>query len=335
MFERICYNPFMDSFSPALSICIPTYNRADILRQTLEHLVSQPVFRETREIEIVVSDNASTDSTPHVCAAFVHRFPSRIRVFRNAENICDANFEKVLSYGQGHYLKLANDTCLFTEEGLREMISIIREYANQQDRPSLLFARSDIAKRHVVCRTLDELLNDRSYMITWIGDFGMWRTERDLVSDFARKAETKLTQVDALLRLFRSRKNMVVFHNVYTHPYPRKAIIDYSPSRIFGRNYLDLLNEYVVTGDLTRRAFNRERKRVFKGLLLPANLSLNRRVVYLHPEYVRPLFKYYKACWYYYAVLPFVCLARVLRRLGIRYGQTEDQILDANRRSSN
>lgn len=229
MFERICYNPFMDSFSPALSICIPTYNRADILRQTLEHLVAQLAFRETREIEIVISDNASTDSTPHVCAAFVRRFPSHIRVFRNAENIRDANFEKVLSYEQGRYLKLANDTCFFTEEGLREMISTIREYANQQDRPSLLFARSDIAKRHVICRALDDLLNDCSYMITWIGDFGMWRTERNLVSDFARKTETKLTQVDALLRLFRSRKNMIVFHNAYTHTYSRKAVIDYSP----------------------------------------------------------------------------------------------------------
>ncbi len=42
-----------------LSICIPTYNREEILSKTLKHIVQRP----NKEIEIIVSDNVSSDNT--------------------------------------------------------------------------------------------------------------------------------------------------------------------------------------------------------------------------------------------------------------------------------
>ena len=53
---------------PLLSICIPTYNRAEILRRTLAKITSDKDFDE--DIEIVISDNASTDNTQKVCQEF-------------------------------------------------------------------------------------------------------------------------------------------------------------------------------------------------------------------------------------------------------------------------
>jgi len=47
---------------PDLSICIPTYNRAAILADTLAHLEFLNDFPLTTEV--VVSDNASPDDTP-------------------------------------------------------------------------------------------------------------------------------------------------------------------------------------------------------------------------------------------------------------------------------
>ncbi len=51
---------------PLLSICIPTFNRAEILRETLAHLA------ETLDtsIEIVVSNNCSGDHTVDVLEDF-------------------------------------------------------------------------------------------------------------------------------------------------------------------------------------------------------------------------------------------------------------------------
>ena len=42
-----------------LSICIPTFNRVDLLQKTLESVVRENSFREGK-VEVVVSDNVST-----------------------------------------------------------------------------------------------------------------------------------------------------------------------------------------------------------------------------------------------------------------------------------
>jgi glycosyltransferase involved in cell wall biosynthesis len=87
-----------------LSICIPTRNRAPLLRRTLEHLL------ECRHAfsEIVVSDNASDDGTGDVAAAWQPCFekfryvrqPTNIGVFRNiyaAMSQATSDFTFVLS----------------------------------------------------------------------------------------------------------------------------------------------------------------------------------------------------------------------------------------------
>jgi GT2 family glycosyltransferase len=53
--------------APHLSVVIPTYNHARILRHTLAHLTAQTLDPDT--YEIVVADDGSTDDTPAVAAA--------------------------------------------------------------------------------------------------------------------------------------------------------------------------------------------------------------------------------------------------------------------------
>ena len=59
--------------TPLLSICIPTYNRAEYLEKSLDSLVNQENFSQ---IEVVISDNASTDATSDVCRKFTERYPN-------------------------------------------------------------------------------------------------------------------------------------------------------------------------------------------------------------------------------------------------------------------
>ena len=56
-----------------LSICIPTYNRCSYLKKTLESIVSQKIFETTDLVEIVISDNCSSDGTADVCKIFAER----------------------------------------------------------------------------------------------------------------------------------------------------------------------------------------------------------------------------------------------------------------------
>lgn len=68
-----------------LSICVPTYNRAETLRSCLFMLCPQ-VARRPERIELVVCDNASTDHTRQVVEEVRQEWPF-VRYTRNAENI--------------------------------------------------------------------------------------------------------------------------------------------------------------------------------------------------------------------------------------------------------
>src|SRR4051812_49672125 len=68
--------------APALlSICMPTFQRAAILRRTLEHLATGG----GTAWEVVISDNASADDTEAVARAFRGRFHG-LRYARQAAN---------------------------------------------------------------------------------------------------------------------------------------------------------------------------------------------------------------------------------------------------------
>lgn len=60
--------------SVTVSVVVPTYNRADLIGETLERILAQTV----PPAEVIVVDDGSTDDTPAVLA----RFGARIRVER-------------------------------------------------------------------------------------------------------------------------------------------------------------------------------------------------------------------------------------------------------------
>lgn len=88
---------------------MPVYNGERFIGQALDSLVAQSFT----DLEIVISDNASTDGTPAICAEYSRR-DDRIRYVRNARNVGLAkNFHQVVALSTGHYFKLANadDLC--------------------------------------------------------------------------------------------------------------------------------------------------------------------------------------------------------------------------------
>ena len=91
-------------YEPKVTIAIPTYNRADdYLKQTLKSALNQTY----ENIEIIVSDNCSTDNTEAVVNSFND---SRIRYFRQQENIgANNNFNFCLKQAKGEYFLLLLD----------------------------------------------------------------------------------------------------------------------------------------------------------------------------------------------------------------------------------
>ncbi len=93
----------MSDTMPLVSIGVPVYNGEKGLARALDSLREQ----DYPNLEIVVSDNASTDETPEICAEYVRRDP-RVKYSRSPENRGSFwNFNRVVELSSGKYFMWA------------------------------------------------------------------------------------------------------------------------------------------------------------------------------------------------------------------------------------
>ena len=110
-----------DRRPPRVSIGLPTYNRADRLARAIDSALGQTF----RDIELVISDNGSTDGTEALCGEHARR-DARVRYMRQPVNRGPiANFNAVIDALEGEYaLLLADDDWLdadYVERCLAEL----------------------------------------------------------------------------------------------------------------------------------------------------------------------------------------------------------------------
>jgi glycosyltransferase involved in cell wall biosynthesis len=100
---------------PRFTVGMPTYNRADLLREALESALSQTY----RDVEIIVCDDASKDHTAEV----VKRYGHRVRYHRNPTNIgMYPNFAKAIELASGEYCSLLQDDDLIHKDFVRRAL---------------------------------------------------------------------------------------------------------------------------------------------------------------------------------------------------------------------
>lgn len=90
---------------PLVTIAIPTFNRADRLTRTISSALAQT----HGNIELIISDNASTDDTEALCTQFAAK-DHRVQYVRHHSNLGpSANFNWLLSQGNGKYFMWLGD----------------------------------------------------------------------------------------------------------------------------------------------------------------------------------------------------------------------------------
>ena len=264
-----------------LSICIPTYNRAEYLDDTLHSIVVQDRFNNSFDVEIVISDNCSSDNTQEIANKYVEKYPDKIRYFKNEENIFDANFEKVLSYGKGEFLKLNNDTLAHKENTLDVIVKTIQD--NLESRKILFFSNGSI-KNITTClvENLDLFIKIASYNITWIASFGIWKSDFEQIEDFNKNAKLQLVQVDILLRLIDKKKQVYINNCNIFNSVISKSVGGYNIFKVFVENYLTLLRFYVYQGTISQETFKLEKKKLLYKYLYPRyRMKISEKEVYL------------------------------------------------------
>lgn len=104
---------------PMVSIGIPTYNHGKFLSQCLRTIVAQTY----KNIEIIISNNASDDNTRAICKQFAKK-DKRIRYFEQKKNIgAGNNFNLVFSKAHGKYFMWAASDDLFHKDYVKSILS--------------------------------------------------------------------------------------------------------------------------------------------------------------------------------------------------------------------
>ncbi len=86
---------------PLLTIGVPVHNGERYLEEALRSIIAQ----ESVDLEVIISDNASTDRTPELCRSFAAR-DRRILYVRNDSNLgAAANYNRVVELARGEYFK--------------------------------------------------------------------------------------------------------------------------------------------------------------------------------------------------------------------------------------
>jgi FkbM family methyltransferase len=112
--------------TPLLSICIPTYNRAHLLRSALHSLMDQ-VQQSGGLVELVISDNDSTDDTYQIIEGAKQKGP--LRYHKNGENIgVIRNILKVVERAEGEFCWLLGDDEMLRPGAVAKVVETLKSH---------------------------------------------------------------------------------------------------------------------------------------------------------------------------------------------------------------
>jgi glycosyltransferase involved in cell wall biosynthesis len=109
---------------PRVTICIPTFNRAEVLRSTLKAVLDQGY----EDFVVIVSDNASEDDTAEVVASFSDPRFQYLRRERNFGALDNINF--VLRQAKTEFVVLLPDDDALLPGGLARAVAAFDRYPN-------------------------------------------------------------------------------------------------------------------------------------------------------------------------------------------------------------
>ncbi|MBN1221231.1 MAG: glycosyltransferase [Anaerolineae bacterium] len=138
--------------SPKIAVCIPTFNRANFLLESVQSILAQTFTN----FEIFISDNASNDDTNRIVSGFQDR---RIHYYRQDRNIgLSANLQSIvqqsLETSNAELIAILSDDDLYLANHLANALNALYEYpaAIYYACPAMLFGQTVLPEKRVHLR---------------------------------------------------------------------------------------------------------------------------------------------------------------------------------------
>jgi hypothetical protein len=110
---------------PAISVCIPTYNGAKYIAQTIESILNQTFT----DFEIIVSDDGSSDNTLEIVGLF--NDPRIVRIDRLSKVGAEANWNNAVANASASLVKLVCQDDILYPECLEVEVQTMSKSENQ------------------------------------------------------------------------------------------------------------------------------------------------------------------------------------------------------------
>ncbi len=198
-----------------ISICIPTYNRSDLLKKTLISVDKQTV----KPYEVIVADNCPGDDTESVAKSF----PGVI-YYRNERNLGLAgNSNRCIQLAKGEFVTILHSDDLISPYWHEYWLSVLSRYKANQDIAvffSSTFTIDVNDKAKIVYRVFSDervLAQGEAFNVLWSRNmFGLPASgstifRKSIFDDIGAYAEELSIESDALLVL-RILNNYSIFH---------------------------------------------------------------------------------------------------------------------------
>lgn len=114
---------------PAISVCIPAYNRAHLLPALLESILTQ----DFGNFEVVINEDASPQrlAIRTVVEHFAAAYPDQIRYYENKRNLgYDANLRSLVERAHGEYCLFMGNDDLMCAGALRTVSDAVKRHTN-------------------------------------------------------------------------------------------------------------------------------------------------------------------------------------------------------------
>lgn len=256
---------------PILSICIPTWNRAKFLEQSLIRFSEQIDGVDSSELELYVSDNCSDDNTPEIVNKYIaNGLP--IRYNRNEKNLGAAgNFVKCMQWASGKYILLLGDDDILKQGALKYILDILRgkDYGLIH-----LNQRIKSEGEPVVYTDLEEFLKKISFWFTFMSG-SIFRKDIVAQIEAEKYIGTHLLQMPYYLTSATKEKENLLINTLLL-----ETGLDYSSNggynfyEVFVKNYLNIWLEFVKNGVITRSCYEYLKKDIYQKLILGQNFRL-------------------------------------------------------------
>jgi glycosyltransferase involved in cell wall biosynthesis len=111
--------------NPKVSVLIPSYNQENVIEQTVLSALTQ----DYDNLEVVVSDDASSDRTPQILGKIQQNYPDRLKIFLHQMNLgVTKNHTRGLLECRGDFIAFQDGDDLFLPGKIKKQVEFMLKY---------------------------------------------------------------------------------------------------------------------------------------------------------------------------------------------------------------